>query len=232
MSTAVQRFSKVICEVGDATLHESDVEILKQPNSWLNDQIITFYLEWWKRELMLSDETGQHRNPEVVMIHPTAAFMLRLLPMEDLVSSVAIGGNPFLQAQRDEIKLIIIPINNAQDPFEAGGSHWSLLVVDKMQHRAIHMDSSLGMNRTVALQTTEAIRKVLSSAQLKFDEPQNTEQQTNCYDCGVYVLLNIRRVLTNLGGNDDKTIIETDSTTLFRKWLLALIMTEAEKSAF
>jgi len=209
--------SKIVCELGDATITDADLDILKSPTAWLNDNVITFYLEY----LFLNTITTAPSS--IVLIHPTAAFMLRLLPPEDmLVSTGNKRENPFVEAKQPHIHKVLIPINNASDPDAAGGgSHWSLLVVDKPSGVARHLDSSSGMNRQVAIETAACVSRILEVDKLRFEEPR-VVQQTNGYDCGVFTLLNVQREVTG-----DASALEASAAREFRKDLLKFVLDHA-----
>ncbi len=42
---------EVVLNWPSAQLYKSDLEILRSPDSWLNDQLLTFYFEYLSREL-------------------------------------------------------------------------------------------------------------------------------------------------------------------------------------
>lgn len=209
-----------VCEVGDATINQSDLEILKAEKSWLNDNIITFYFEWLKRDL------GE-KSRNLVFIHPSAAYMLKILPLEELTCSVGRGSNPFLDAQKPETDIICVPVNDSEDPSIAGGSHWSLLIINKNDNIGYHYDSYYGHNDNVALKTLSCFNRLLfpinSSSQLKFEDAHSKQQQ-NGYDCGVYTLMNLLNIV--VPGSIPE--FSPEATVSFRKSLLNLVLKESE----
>lgn len=145
---------------------------------------VTFYLEWAARE---------EKRPGVVLVHPTACFMFRLVPVEELIPDPSQRSNPFVRARAEEDSIVIAPINDSNDAENGGGSHWSLLVVDKRQRTATHYDSCVGHNLRVARETARCFDKLLG-ASLEFVQPSSVPQQTNGYDCGVHALMTFHRL--------------------------------------
>jgi len=91
---------------------------------------------------------------------------------------------------------IFLPINNNHDPEEAeGGSHWSLLVISRMDNSAFHYDSLHETNHEEAVLVTEKMSKILGK-NLAFAEVADTPQQDDINDCGVHVLLNMEYLAT------------------------------------
>ncbi|KAH9256311.1 hypothetical protein BASA81_005532 [Batrachochytrium salamandrivorans] len=134
----------------------------------------------------------EENNPGVVLLHPTACFMFRLMPVEELIPDSSQSSNPFVRAQAKDL-IIIAPINDSDDPVSGGGSHWSLLVVDKHHRTATHYDSCVGHNLRVARETTRCFEKLLGTS-LAFVQPSNVKQQTNGYDCGVHALMTFHQL--------------------------------------
>lgn len=206
--------TRPICELGDAVITLNEVKILKSKDSWLNDSIITFYFEWCKYNSTLSDS--------IVLIHPGSAFMLRMLPPEELTASIPPGGNPFVDATSQRVRVICLPINNANDSEVGGGSHWSLLIFYKDTHRAVHLDSSSGMNRVVARETCACLGNLLFIEKYEFVEAKDAYQQSNSYDCGIISLMHVHDLMFP----DDKRFFYNSSGTIaVRNHLLELIDT-------
>lgn len=208
--------STTVCELGDATITIFDLAILESPTAWLNDNIITFYIEWLNK----LQGKGMTTRKDVILIHPGSAFMLRLLPPAEIMMNVGKKSNPFVDARQKDVSLIAIPVNSADNPSSGGGSHWSLVVFDKVTLVAKHFDSYSGFNREVAKKTASCLAKVLSLDRYMFVEP-DTAQQQNTYDCGVFTLINLR----NLFLTDDE-FSSKDGTKKFRKHLVELIAKE------
>lgn len=90
---------------------------------------------------------------------------------------------------------IFLPVNDARYVNEAeGGSHWSLLLVSKIDRVAFHYDSLGGSNRDEARAAARALERVLRTP-LRFHHLEDTPQQENGSDCGVFVCILMRHLL-------------------------------------
>jgi Ulp1 family protease len=211
--------SYVVCELQNGTITKLDFDLIQQKNSWLNDNLITFYIEW----LLLQQE-----NDEVLIFHPGACFMLRLLPISELLESGNKEQNIYYQAKSSpNVKFILLPINNSsgEDAF-GSGTHWSLLVIDKSRKLSLHFDSSFNVNRNPAIETMKCM-ELLLGFQLKFENVMNCYQQRNGYDCGLILLLNLRKFAVSKRFGQD--IIGDESALKLRKELFDLIMEQVKK---
>ena len=94
-----------------------------------------------------------------------------------------------------DVTHIFLPINDCRNVEEAeGGSHWSLLLVSVVDGVAFHYDSLHSSNRTEAAISTKKISELLDRP-LKFLDLEDSPQQENSSDCGVYVCLQMRHLL-------------------------------------
>lgn len=75
-----------------------------------------------------------------------------------------------------------------------GSSHWSLLLVSKVDGVAFHYDSMIGTNEEHAFKVMRRLADVLG-VPLKFIQLNDTPQQDNGSDCGVYVCLFMKHLL-------------------------------------
>jgi len=90
---------------------------------------------------------------------------------------------------------IFLPINDNRYVNQAeGGSHWSLLLVSKIDRVAFHYDSLGASNREEAKAATRALERVLRVS-LRFHHLEDTPQQENGSDCGVFVCIIMRHLL-------------------------------------
>jgi hypothetical protein len=90
---------------------------------------------------------------------------------------------------------IFLPINDARNVSVAeGGSHWSLLLVSVIDGVAFHYDSMTPSNYTEAQGATRQLSALLGRA-LKFMNLEDSPQQENGSDCGVYVCILMRHLL-------------------------------------
>jgi sentrin-specific protease 8 len=94
-----------------------------------------------------------------------------------------------------KVSHIFLPVNDCRDVTEAeGGTHWSLLLVSKVDGKAFHYDSLPPGNRQEAFVLTQKISVLLGRA-LRFIHLDDSPQQENGSDCGVFVCANMRYLL-------------------------------------
>ncbi|KAK5013953.1 hypothetical protein LTR60_003600 [Cryomyces antarcticus] len=90
---------------------------------------------------------------------------------------------------------IFLPINNNSDVECAeGGSHWSLLLVSIVDGVAFHYDSMYPANKAEAMLASHKISELLG-APLAFMNLEDSPQQENGSECGVYVCLLMQHLL-------------------------------------
>jgi sentrin-specific protease 8 len=90
---------------------------------------------------------------------------------------------------------IFLPINDARNVSVAeGGSHWSLLLVSVIDGVAFHYDSLSPSNYNEACLATDKIQQLLGRP-LRFMNLDDSPQQENSSDCGVYVCIQMRHLL-------------------------------------
>ena len=90
---------------------------------------------------------------------------------------------------------VFLPINDARSVTVAeGGSHWSLLLVSIIDGVAFHYDSMSPSNYSEAGLATAKISQLLGRP-LRFMNLEDTPQQENSSDCGVYVCIQMRHLL-------------------------------------
>lgn len=170
---------KVVMSLGDALLRKSDIALLQGPY-WLNDRVISFYFEYLHQHKFDS-------SSKICFISPEVSQFLKL------VSSAEIPV--FLEPLTLEDKeIILLAVNNAHDPNQPGGSHWSLLIFSRQAMEFFHLDSAPGYNDSDARQLA---RKLHDFLRKKFPENKCQEfrfsdvdvpNQTNGYDCGIHLL--------------------------------------------
>lgn len=87
---------------------------------------------------------------------------------------------------------ILLPINDCNSPhLPEGGSHWTLLLVSLVDSVAFHYDSLYPSNAHSASVACTKLSTLLNRP-LKFVNLQDTPQQENGSDCGVFVCLCMR----------------------------------------
>ncbi|KAK9476275.1 hypothetical protein V1514DRAFT_188285 [Lipomyces japonicus] len=161
------RSQDIILEYYDASIYKEDFDNLRE-DRWLNDNNLTFWYEYLERTecLKISDE--------VSLARPSMAFLLA----------------------QSKVRYIFLPINNNSNVEHAeGGSHWSLLVVDR-NHTQGHSGSAstyyydtLGVvNLAEAENVAHKMARLLGLDKLRM-KVMTVQQQTNGSDCGVFVCM-------------------------------------------
>ena len=90
---------------------------------------------------------------------------------------------------------VFLPVNDCRAVDQAeGGSHWSLLLVSVLDGVAFHYDSLFPSNTPEAQSNTHRLSTLLSNP-LRFININETPQQENGKDCGVYVCLLMQYLL-------------------------------------
>jgi sentrin-specific protease 8 len=90
---------------------------------------------------------------------------------------------------------IFLPINDCNDvEAREGGSHWSLLLMSVIDGVAFHYDSLNGMNEGHAGKVSHNM-SILLGKQMTFTNLNETPQQSNQSDCGVFVCLQLEFLL-------------------------------------
>lgn len=90
---------------------------------------------------------------------------------------------------------IFLPVNDCRDSARQaeGGSHWSLLLVSVVDGVAFHYDS-LGLNEQDAWHVTQKLQALLT-LRIRYIHLNDTPQQENGSDCGVFVCLFMKHLL-------------------------------------
>ncbi|WP_245287646.1 Ulp1 family isopeptidase [Bradyrhizobium elkanii] len=154
------------------------------PIQWLGDEHI-------QRDYELLTQQLQESNPDLAartrFVDPLIAQMLRSDSNE--VAQQALGWLSHHTAD-----FLFLPVNNAGAAIEERGSHWSLLLVDQRDREnpvAYHYDSYLpGPNTGFAVMLARRLRATPQHAPIR--------QQSNGYDCGVFVLDGTRELVRRL----------------------------------
>jgi sentrin-specific protease 8 len=141
-------------------------------NHYLNDSIITYYYLYLEQLLP--------QLQQLKLINPTLGYMIGKLSRDIVIDHIDI-------TELQEKEYIYIPINDNIDFCNPGGSHWSLLVYHKKENTYHYYDSYGKANLEPALTTAKKFHDYVFDTDYKFVIEQ-TPQQQNGYDCGVYLL--------------------------------------------
>lgn len=162
-------------------LTREDVDSIK--DDWLTDNAIAFWEEYLEHEKL-----NAYPRAHIVLLRPSMAFMLQnTADPASLVSAL-----PDLTKTTH----VFLPINDNRDvELAEGGSHWSLLLVSILDGVAFHYDSLSPGNLQEARLVTHKMSQLLRRPPFRFVHLDDTPQQHNGSDCGVYVCLLMQHLL-------------------------------------
>lgn len=163
--------NSVVLSYHHTLLREDDVHLLNGPH-WLNDQIISFYMEYLENVVYKN-------NKNILFISPEVVQCLKMMPDAE---------NVFLEPlNAKEKSFIFLPLND-NDEDQVGGNHWTLLVFSRAESTFFHYDSM--QNRDSLKSITKFVRKLARAIDCpEFDLIEgHCLRQWNSYDCGIHVL--------------------------------------------
>ncbi|KAH8297453.1 hypothetical protein KR044_012080 [Drosophila immigrans] len=155
----------------DSCLRLSDVQLLRGPR-WLNDQILSFYYEYLSY-------VKYKNNKDLYFVTPEVTQCMKY--MDDSELKMIFDENKVAQ------KSFIFFALNDNETTEAGGTHWSLLVLSRPEKTFFHFDSYGNSNRDSSVELMNKVKDLLGVRQAKF-HPMRSLQQANGYDCGIHVI--------------------------------------------
>ncbi|KAI4612321.1 hypothetical protein J4E83_007874 [Alternaria metachromatica] len=165
----------------DVRVTRADLDSIKS-NDWLTDNAIAFWQEYLERE-----ELNAFPKASIVLLRPSMSYMLMQsaepLSLKEVLPNFSHTTHVFL------------PINDNTDVTQAeGGSHWSLLLVSIIDGVSFHYDSMTQSNEREARSTTMKLEQLLGK-RLRFIPMNDSPQQENGSDCGVFVCVLMRHLL-------------------------------------
>lgn len=187
---------KVVLNFENTLLRSSDIRLLTGPY-WLNDQIISFYMEYL--ETIVYKE-----NKDILFVSPEVVQCIKLVSKEEM----SIFLDPLNGAEKS---FIFFPLND-NDEDRAGGSHWSLLVFSRPEQTFYHFDS---LNNTSIKPYFTFLRNLSYALRCPdFDvKSPACVKQTNGYDCGIYVICNVEYLAKQVTEHGAVEIDDTNCST-------------------
>lgn len=176
-------------------------------------------------------------------MNPSAAWMVGMIDSPDELEMCL----ELLYLSKREV--ILLPVNDSQDPGAVGGgSHWSLLVFHRASNAFFYFDSvaSGSHNRFIALQLAKNLYPVLhmpgKDTSCPFKDVKSSTQ-SNGFDCGLYTISNAEHaskfiIEQGLGNPTDEkaigkavSVISSESVRNLRSQLLQVITKLAEEKS-
>lgn len=167
--------NRTVLSFHNSLLRENDVHLLTGPH-WLNDQIISFYLEYLEKSAYKNADQLLFVSPEVVQC-------LKFVSKNEM----SIFLEPLNATDKS---FIFLPLNDNNE-VTAGGNHWSLLIFSRSESTFFYYDS---IDNRTSLRQLRAFLIELGAALncSEFDVRHgDCIKQCNSYDCGIHVLCNI-----------------------------------------
>lgn len=168
---------QIVLSFQNSLLRVSDINLLRGPH-WLNDQIISFYLEYLEHVTFKG-------NTQMLFVSPEVVQCIKLVSKHEM----AIFLDPLNASTKP---FIFFPLND-NDEDRAGGCHWSLLVFSRSEQTFVHYDSLKSRNQAHCDKFVRNLAHGLGCPEFEIKSGECL-QQSNSYDCGIHVLCNIEAI--------------------------------------
>jgi hypothetical protein len=197
-----------VIDFHNAVLYPKDLEYFQDSN-WLNDNCMNFVFHWYQHSLHSSAanstasafQSSQLAINPLLFLDPSVISHIRCQVLDaddirDLHRGLKLSSRSHL----------FIPCND-QSSFTSSSTHWSLLLIDLIDRQVYSLDSMSPSNsHTMGVIAKIICQDLLSWSSLPSLQPLmlfpflhrdtvpstisvQCPQQTNSYDCGIYVLL-------------------------------------------
>ena len=187
----------------DSLIRQEDYDLLFN-RRWINDVIIEFCFEYYKREEFKEFED------EFCYLGPS---LTQLIKMSDPEVSRSILESMVIQDK----KLVLIALNDETSITKCGGSHWSLLVYYPNINQVEHYDSSHGEGNQYHAQ--DFYNKLIKATNNQIEDPlihAECVPQNDSYNCGIHLISNANAILKKVFQNDHRKIIEIANETFIK----------------
>ncbi|KAL7712853.1 Ulp1 protease family [Entamoeba marina] len=167
--------SSVVASLQGVTLYQCDYNLIQ--SGWFNDNLICFHIEYIKEYLHLSNK--------ILLLDPLTFIMLSFSPNASLLDDY----------DAKSYEYIIITVNDLVDNNTPNnGSHWTLLLCDITQQKVYYYDSVPSHSHHHVDGLLLKLNKYFSKT-FQFIKAK-CPIQTNSYDCGPHILINMNQLCT------------------------------------
>lgn len=205
---------KIVLTYEEATLYESDVLFLANPQAWLNDSCIHFQMQRLQNQHNIISGTPRNNQQcvdtaDAAFFDPAViSFLMHQCQDEEEFVELYEGRN------LKSTSFLLLPINDnnsaSYDSFQRphGGHHWSLLCGFVQLDNSVvfmHFDSCRGLNAATALAVAKKFSELLNVGSKVRDNGVrsltlgvcrdkimvnecHSPQQHNAHDCGLFTL--------------------------------------------
>lgn len=216
---------KIVLQYYDSSVYKEDIDNL-EVGEWLNDNNISFIYEYLNHTVMAEI---LRKSPNIIqLVKPSIAYLL--LHTQD-IEAMAVEMQPGLR----NAQFLFLPINDNPDVSAVeGGTHWSLMVISIVDHKALYYDSMYnGLVTSAATQMRKQMSRLL---RVDLDLISViTPQQVNGSDCGVIVVEITALLLNRLVNETGKINLECGPMPLAphagRTYILSRILQLSAKQA-
>ncbi|EJT72327.1 hypothetical protein GGTG_09193 [Gaeumannomyces tritici R3-111a-1] len=175
--------SRYLCPVCASVACDGVVAQLTRPLPSSDHGITVLY-----SDVSALKEDWLNDTARIALVRPTiVALMVQSARLRDIESALPDFRND---------THIFIPVNDSVNAGKRAdsGSHWSLLLVSRLDGVAFHYDSMNDHNEPAARACVDRLSRVLRQP-LRFYRIVDMPQQTNSSDCGVIVCILMRHLL-------------------------------------
>lgn len=187
-------------------LYQSDIDLLKSPN-WMNDNLLNFCCDYMQY-IMFSDYTN------IKYVYPATSFII--IQEDDIESINDIMVNCGITSDKS---IIFFPIVDSHN------THWSLLIFESTKLTFYIIDLIPSNQNQNAKKLISKIGPILGHKHRIIRLPSSI--QTNDYDCGFYVVMNMRIIINLI--KDTQMIDEHISDSLIQLVTEESIIQERER---
>ncbi|KAF2490970.1 cysteine proteinase [Lophium mytilinum] len=194
-------------QVGDASVYSDEVATVEDFDGWLTDSIIYLY-----QEILHSKLTPLERDT-IYMMSPCTGALYRREYLDICHDTDLLEERfAFLAAASEQLdrRWIVLPVSDGDGFSAVSGTHWSLLIFDLKKEigTAYYCDSMGTVNEKVAGELVGMMSWLVKKGIR--GEKMRTPQQSNVWDCGVYVCWMIDALVNNYMADEGGSL--TDSS--------------------